>query len=184
MGGRKDEGMNEDERNFDKIAKQLKQLSVNIAELEEDPENARLHSERNLRTIADSLARFGQRKPIVGRKVGSKIRIMAGSGTLLAARDLLKWTEIAVVVMDDDESTAQAFGIADNRTAELATWDDKKLLDMLVDIRENDLAGVGFDDKEIDRLIDQFELEDPIDDDVDVKAKTSTCPKCGFKWRK
>ena len=44
-----------------------------------DPANARKHSERNLDAIKGSLAKFGQRKPIVVDRRG---RILAGNGTI------------------------------------------------------------------------------------------------------
>jgi len=87
-----------------------------ISELKNDPANARKHSPRNLKAIRDSLDVFGQQKPIV---VDARGVVIAGNGTLEAARDL-GWDEIDVAVTDLDPAHAQAFGIADNRTAELA----------------------------------------------------------------
>ena len=121
-----------------------------IAELKSDPANARKHSSRNLKAIRDSLDVFEQQKPIV---VDSRGVVIAGNGTLEAAREL-GWEEIAVVVTDLDPSHAQAFGIADNRTAELAEW-DTDVLGQLLEGMDSDLADI--------LSIDDLELPDSLD---------------------
>lgn len=92
-------------------------LLRDINEVTEDPQNARGHSERNVAAIADSLRDYGQQKPIVVRDGVA----VAGSGTLRAARQL-GWTHLAVVETDLGVDDARDYAIADNRTAELATW--------------------------------------------------------------
>ncbi|MEK9749187.1 MAG: DNA methyltransferase [Pseudomonadales bacterium] len=121
-----------------------------IAELKNDPANARKHSPRNLKAIRDSLDVFGQQKPIV---IDSRGVVIAGNGTLEAARDL-GWDEIDVAVTDLDPAHAQAFGIADNRTAELAEW-DTDVLGQLLEGMDSDLADI--------LSIDDLELPDSID---------------------
>ena len=108
-----------------------------IAELKNDPANARKHSPRNLKAIRDSLDVFGQQKPIV---IDSRGVVIAGNGTLEAAREL-GWDEIDVVITDLDPAHAQAFGIADNRTAELAEW-DTDVLGKLLEGMDSDLADI------------------------------------------
>ena len=121
-----------------------------ISELKNDPANARKHSPRNLKAIRDSLDVFGQQKPIV---VDARGVVIAGNGTLEAARDL-GWEEIAVAVTDLDPAHAQAFGIADNRTAELAEW-DTDVLGQLLEGMDSNLADI--------LSIDDLELPDSID---------------------
>ena len=108
------------------VAEALRPLAVPVGELEADPRNARRHDERNLAAIRASLARFGQRKPLVGRRVDGRLVLEAGHGTLEAAR-ALGWSHVAVLEVDEAEAEAQAFALADNRTAELASWDDESL---------------------------------------------------------
>jgi ParB family chromosome partitioning protein len=74
-----------------------------------------------------SYRRFGQRKPIVALADGT---VIAGNHQLEAARRL-GWTNIAVVRTDDDELSAQAFALADNRTSDLGTYDREDLLHIL-----------------------------------------------------
>ncbi|MGB1893116.1 MAG: site-specific DNA-methyltransferase [Candidatus Latescibacterota bacterium] len=130
-----------------------------IAELKSDPANARKHSPRNLKAIRDSLDVFEQQKPIV---VDSRGVVIAGNGTLEAAREL-GWEEIAVVVTDLDPAHAQAFGIADNRTAELAEW-DTDVLGQLLEGMDSDLADI--------LSIDDLELPDSIDGGEQVEGLT------------
>jgi len=123
---------------------------VPIKSLRQDPDNARIHSTTNIKAIADSLLQFGQRKPIVALADGT---VIAGNGTLEAARKL-KWANL-VVVRFDDEKLARAFAIADNRTAELAEWDDAQLKSTLRELAaiEVDISGLGFDGDELQALM-------------------------------
>jgi hypothetical protein len=127
-----------------------------ISELKNDPANARKHSSRNLKAIRDSLDVFGQQKPIV---VDSRGVVIAGNGTLEAAREL-GWDDIAVAVTDLDPAHAQAFGIADNRTAELAEW-DTDVLGQLLEGMDSDLADIlSFDDFVFPNLGEEVNKDD------------------------
>ena len=51
---------------------------------------------------------------------------------------------------------AEAFAIADNRTTELATYDEEKLAGLLREIAErdpDDLIATGFDEDDLDNLL-------------------------------
>ena len=123
------------------IAADLRPLAVPIERVKLDPQNARTHDARNVSAIAASLQRFGQRKPIVVNAAGGLVE--AGHGTLLAARRL-GWTHVAAVRVKDDPATARGFSIADNRTAELAGWDEALLEELLAQVAGDD-AGL-YDD--------------------------------------
>lgn len=128
----------------------MKVEKVKCDTLKFDPANARQHSERNLETIQKSLTQFGQRKPIVVWKD----TVIAGNGTLRAAL-ALGWTDIEITRVPDDWSKDQitAYAVADNRTSDLASWDEEVLLDILADLDGYDLlAASGFTDEEIDDL--------------------------------
>lgn len=123
--------------------------SVAIVELKKDPRNARKHPERNLSAVRSSLERFGQQKPIVIGKDGT---VIAGNGTLEAAT-ALGWTHIDVVRTELTEKEAIAFGIADNKTAELAEWDFEMLAGLLAEIDPESRTTTGFADYEIEPLL-------------------------------
>lgn len=130
----------------------MKPMSVElvpISDLSFDPDNARKHNPKNLRALEGSLRRFGQQKPIV---ITSENTVAAGNGTLMAAR-ALGWKEIQAVRVPDSWTAAEikAFALADNRTAELAEWDQEVLASQLLDLEELDfdIAELGFEVAEI-----------------------------------
>jgi ParB-like chromosome segregation protein Spo0J len=123
--------------------------TVAIDELQPDPENARVHSERNINAIAKSLSTFGQRKPIV--VAGGTI--VAGNGTVEAARRI-GWTHITAVEYPADRITeARAYAIADNRTGELSLWDNNRLKAQLENLGTGLATVAGFTWEEIDDLV-------------------------------
>jgi len=136
---------------------------VTVASLLFDPANVRKHGERNLDAIKASLARFGQQKPIV---VDGDGIVRAGNGTLMAAK-ALGWHEIEIVRTNLRGSEATAYAIADNRTAELAEWDEGALAEQLAALQIDDealAAATGFDASEIERMalpVDVVEDEVP-----------------------
>jgi ParB-like chromosome segregation protein Spo0J len=167
----------------------MKTETVPIDSIHADPANVRRHPERNLGAIKASLARFGQVKPIV---VDAKGIVRAGNGTLEAAR-ALGWEKIAVVRTDLKGTEATAYAIADNRTAELAEWDDQGLAETLRALQSEDfdLEAVGYDAAEVDALIaglgneivsddatppDEFPEHD---ESIDTEYR---CPKCDYRW--
>src|SRR5216683_2506759 len=85
------------EARIDDIVPALAALAVNIGTLTLDPNNARLHNERNIEAIKESLRRYGQVKPVVARR--SNRVVIAGNGTLQAAREM-GWTKLAVSWVD------------------------------------------------------------------------------------
>jgi ParB family chromosome partitioning protein len=122
-----------------------------IDSLKFDPANSRKHDERNIKSIMDSLKMHGQRKPIV---IYSDM-IIAGNGTVEAAKRL-GWSEVWVNNDSFDSiEHAKAYAVQDNRTAELAAWDDQQLGDTLTELKEAgwDLKELGFDDDEFKKLI-------------------------------
>jgi ParB-like chromosome segregation protein Spo0J len=127
----------------------MKFETVALSALSLDPSNVRKHSRRNLDAIKASLRKFGQQKPIV---VDAKGIVLAGNGTLTAAKEL-SWTEIQIVRTDLAGVEATAFAIADNRTSELAEWDEK-LRDVLESLKAEDypLDEIGFDENELGAL--------------------------------
>lgn len=122
---------NKPEDEIEWITEGLRSLAVDIDLPIIDPVNARRHPEKNLTAIKTSLTSYGQRRPIIiNRRTGF---VEAGNGTLTAAR-LLGKRKIAAIYVDDDPHTATGFGIADNRTGELAEWDVENLSQLLREI--------------------------------------------------
>ena len=123
----------------------LKIELINVNDLTLDPNNARKHNKKNIEAIGKSLQQFGQRKPIV---ITQNNVVVAGNGTLLAAKEI-GWKGINCVRVPADwsEETIKVYALADNRTAELADWDNVILLEQLndLDVTGWDLKSLGFD---------------------------------------
>lgn len=134
----------------------LDKLAVPVSGLKPDPSNARKHEQRSIDSIKASLTEYGQQKPIVVLNTGV---VIAGNGTLEAAKQL-GWQRLAVVKFADAKK-AKAYALADNRTAELSSWDDAQLaktLDELSQLPAWDPASVGFTDDEMMKLLAEAEV--------------------------
>jgi DNA modification methylase len=146
-----------------------------IEDLTLDPRNARTHSQKNLDAIATSLTKFGQRKPIV---ITSDGVVLAGNGTLEAAKSL-KWDHIDVTITpeDWDIDTARAYALADNRTAELAEWDEAVLAQQLLELHDADfdIEALGF---EMPQVIEP----EPLDED-EMPLQPEPKVKHGDLWK-
>jgi hypothetical protein len=127
---------------------------VPLDQLKLDPENARRHSEANRAAVAASLRRFGQRQALVVRR--SDNVVIAGNLRLECMRDL-GWMSAGVVYVDDGRIESIADALADNRTAELADWNDRQLMILLDEIRseEWDVVELGWiDPHSTDKAVD------------------------------
>jgi len=123
--------------------------------------------EHDLVLLEDSVTRWGYVEPIVVDERTDKL--VAGHGrldTLLAMKQRGMAPPDGVVVAKDggwsvpvirgwsskDDKEAQAYLLASNRITERGGWDKRALVDVLQSL-ENDLAGVGFDQADVDDLL-------------------------------
>jgi ParB-like chromosome segregation protein Spo0J len=114
----------------------------------------------------------GQYRPIVvnrGTHTGRPSEVLAGNHTLIAARDL-GWEHIAVVWVDKDDDGAARVVAADNRTADLGSYDERLLAELLTDLP--DLDGTGYDPGDLDALVALLEDDDRERNDQDVLDST------------
>ena len=154
------------------INENLQALATPIDDLKPLPGNPRIG---DVAAVARSLERFGQRKPVVARHADGTI--IAGNHTWKAAKQL-GWTEIAVVWTDDDDNTAKAFALADNRTAELGTYDEEALREMiaqLVNVDPELVSDAGYSQEAIAEILKIPVEEIPMAGDLDAApAKSRT----------
>lgn len=101
----------------------------------------------DVRAIADSLAAFGQYKPVVVNRRDS--RVIAGRAVLAAAQSL-GWESIAAAYVDVDDETARRIELRDNRCSDLATYDDAELLALLESLP--DLEDTGWTSSDLAEL--------------------------------
>lgn len=127
------------------------------------PGNARTHSRKQLKLIADSIKRFGFANPIL---VTGDFEVVAGHGRLEAAKSL-GLAQVPVVALSSlSEADKKALIIADNRIAELAGW-DRDILAIeyqgLHDLQFDDLEITGFSLGEIDTILDEASEKNPVE---------------------
>lgn len=100
----------------------LQALLVPLDSIALDPNNANEHNARSIESIERSYRAYGQQKPVIVTRQG---KVLTGNGQVTAARNL-GWTHVAATVFDNDnEALQKAFAIADNRTAEHSSWNEK-----------------------------------------------------------
>lgn len=103
--------------------------------------------------IAASLQANGQYRPIVVRAGTGEI--LAGNHTYAAAM-ALGWTQIAATQIAVDDEQAARIVLADNRTSDLAVYDNGLLAELLDEL--GPLDGTGYDSGDLQRL--RLELDD------------------------
>jgi len=144
----------------------LKVELVPVSVLKPYERNARTHSKKQIRQIAESIRVFGWTNPILIDGTGG---VIAGHGRLEGAK-LLRIDPVPIIrIADMTEAQKRAYVLADNRLAENAGWDSELLALELQALLEMDLdfeIGVtGFEMAEIDSSIS--ELDDDTDDEAD-----------------
>ncbi len=115
---------------------EMRGMLVPLDSLTLDPDNARLHRDDDIAALARVLAEFGQTKPIV---IDDRNMVLAGNGTVQAARSI-GWKSIAAVPYSGAREDTVGYQIADNRTAELSTWDVEATATYLGTLDDADLA--------------------------------------------
>ena len=157
----------------------MKTTQRQVADLLQDPANVRAHDGRNIDAIKASLRRFGQQKPIVVNPDGM---VVAGNGTLAAAH-ALDWEQVSVVVTGLEGAEATAYAIADNRTAELAAWDEDALGQTLAALQADesiDELVTGFSEQEIAALVGKTTGE--VEEDEVPEPPADPVTKPGDLW--
>lgn len=134
-------------------------VEVAIDSIEPWPNNPRVG---DVDGIAKSIARFGQVRALVVQK--STGRIVAGNQTYAALKQLDHKT-VEVKIVDMDDATARAFVVADNRLADVATYDDQLLVQTLQEVLEDGgLEGTGFEVDDVEDLVAALGQVPPADD--------------------
>lgn len=125
-----------------------------VRELQPYKNNSRRHSAKQIRQIATSIQRFGFNNPLL---IDADNVLIAGHGRLEAAIQL-GMEQVPVVRLGHlSPAERRAYRIADNRLAELASWDPELLRLEVQQILEADVdfevTDLGFETAEIDILL-------------------------------
>ena len=134
---------------------------VRIDKLHPHHKNPR-HNDHAVDSIANSIKRFGFTSPIVANKDGT---ILAGHTRFKASKQIGLET-VPVVYVDLSPVDAELLMIADNKLGEKADWNTDQLSDLLTGLKEQgeDLDVLGFEDEELDQLLQGFDDPDPFGD--------------------
>jgi DNA modification methylase len=126
---------------------------MRVCELRPYPNNARTHSKKQVRQIANSIAKFGFCNPVL---IDDDKQIIAGHGRVEAAK-LLGIAAVPTYRLSHlSEADKRAYILADNKLAEKAGWDKQILaieLQGLIDL-DFEIELTGFEMPEIDIILE------------------------------
>lgn len=165
----------------------LKIDHLEITSLKPWVNNARTHSKKQIKQIAQSIEQFGFTNPVLIDEAGT---ILAGHGRVEAARLLKRQTVPCVRLAHMSDAQKRAYILADNKLALNAGWDEELLglelgeLASLGDALDFDLEITGFSIAEIDSFVEGVAPEedhDPRDDALPDDTFEALC-KPGDIW--
>jgi ParB-like chromosome segregation protein Spo0J len=107
---------------------QLEATYLRTSSLKPDPRNPRVHSDKQVRQIGQSIESFGFNVPLL---IDNQHMVIAGHGRLQAACRIGRETVPVIRLSHLTESQRAAFLIADNRLTENSTWDERMLGEQL-----------------------------------------------------
>ncbi len=135
-------------------------------------ENNPRHNETAVEYVANSIKEFGFKNPII---IDKDNVIVAGHTRLLAAKEL-GLEEVPCIMADDlTDEQVKAFRLADNKTAEIASWDFELMDAEIDDILDIDMTEFGFFNINID-----WDNVDNLSDEsyAPPEKHLLKCPKC------
>ncbi|QYU69813.1 ParB N-terminal domain-containing protein [Leptolyngbya sp. 15MV] len=146
--------------------------------------NPRKHPEKQLVKLVASIREFGFSLPVL---IDEGSTIIAGEARVEAARRL-GMSEVPVIVAHHwSAAQVRAYRLADNRLAELSSWDSDALaieLAAIIAFDESPIEILGWDSAEIDVILESVEDDagtgDPADQQLDPPTDPVTRP--GDLW--
>lgn len=148
----------------------MKIEQVSITEIKPYDHNPRINDDA-VNAVANSIKEFGWQQPIVVDKSGI---IIAGHTRLKAAKKLNLKNVPVVYANSLTCEQVKAYRLADNKSGEIATWDEDLLNQELKSILNLDMTEFGFG--ELDQILDEQDAED---DNFDEKLPEEPKSKLG-----
>lgn len=158
------------------VAKQKYEL-LPISKLKEHPKNPRRGNVGMIEQSIEANNFYGA--VIVQKSTGN---ILVGNHRWKAAKEQ-GLEKIPAIVIDCDDRTAERILLVDNKTNDVAKYDDDVLGTILRQLRDEEaLMGTGYTAEEVDRKY--LEPTPPSEfPEFDGQVKVNyCCPKCGFTW--
>lgn len=133
---------------------------VDIDSVIQDPENARVHDENDIKEKMESLKMFGFTRPLL---VNSSNNVIAAGNGIHQAAKKLGYTQAPVIFMEMSPVRAKALSISDNKLGDHGKYNIDQFTLNIQDIAEWDVnvswKGLGFDKSEIDLLLSSINNE-------------------------
>jgi len=168
------------------VMTELAVVYISLGLLKPHPKNARTHSRKQVRQIADSIRTFGFTNPIL---IDGSDTILAGHGRVEAAK-LLGLVEVPCVRLEHmSPQQKRAYVLADNKLALNAGWDEDVLAEELKGLLavelDFDIGVIGFDVAEIDGLVEGAAPEEPGDPADELLPDSDVPSRCrpGDVWQ-
>ena len=155
---------------------------VPIDEVRPHPRNVR---QGDVGAIVESLKMHGQYRPIVAQR--STGYILAGNHTWRALKST-KAKSVLVSWVDVDDDRAVRIMLADNKTNDLATYDDHELSHLLeaLTLTPDRLAGTGFTNDDLDSLLKLLDSNTEKEKESEIEKPSRqkpVCPECGYEFQ-
>ncbi len=158
-----------------------------ISDLKPYPNNVRSHSDASISRLADAIAEFGFVVPIV---IDQEDTVVAGHGRLEAAKRLKMQTVPTIRADHLTPAQVKAYRIADNKLAELSSWDEDALRIEFAELMDLSLAGdldfdlgiTGFEIPEIDIIIGGNPVADAPESALAVDRNAAAVTRHGDLW--
>ena len=163
---------------------------VKISDIENHPNNPKVHNDNQIRIIEKSIKKFGYTNPVILSADGV---ILAGHARVKAAIQMGQDT-IPCIRTKLTGKDADAYLIADNRLTELAQYDRDILADLLSDLPKDLAELTGFDSvqveallsgediPDIDKFISDSQPEEPREE-VDAEPQIDRAAELNKKWQ-
>jgi len=152
----------------------------NIDDIKPYPNNPR-HNDEAVAAVAASIQTFGFRQPLVLDEEGM---IIVGDTRLKAAKKLGLAVVPVHVAVGLTPAQCKAYRIADNKSAELADWDNDLLVQELMDLQQLDfdLEPLGFSTDELNHLLDTGSGTGLVDPDDVPEPPDEPITQRGDRW--
>ena len=138
-----------------------KRSIADLKPAEYNPRKALTPEDAEYQKIKRSIETFGYIDPIIINMDGT---IIGGHQRYTVLTDL-GYTEVDVVVVDLSKEDEKALNVALNKIS--GEWDELKLRDLLVelDLGDYDISLTGFDNQELEALIELTDFEPEVSED-------------------
>nr|DAE14249.1 MAG TPA: ParB protein [Siphoviridae sp. ct0uL16] len=158
-------------------------IEIDISSITPYKNNPR-NNEKAIDYVAESIKNFGFRVPII---IDKDNVIVAGHTRYKAAKQLEIKKVPCIVISDLTPEQIRAFRIADNKVSEYSTWNEEMLRKELLNLSDFELQSIGFQDWELDNLLNPLSDDDINDFFVDKEVtekepKLIKCPYCGEEF--